>query len=81
MSKGFKSNVIIMVLLILTIGVITLGIKNDKKARAKDIEDVKIYEAKNTASAKKPGESTNKKADKEKEDTLDVYVSYSQEKI
>lgn len=73
MSKGFKSNVIIVVLLILTIGVITLGIKNDKKARAKDIEDVKIYEAKNTASAKKPGESTNKKADKEKEDTLDVY--------
>lgn len=73
MKKGFKENLVIVVLFILTAGIITLGIKNDKKARAKDIEDAKVYEAKNASSAKKTEESTNKKPDKEKEDTLDVY--------
>ena len=73
MGKGFKTNVIIVLLIILTAGVITLGIKNDKKARAKDIEDAKAYESKNTASAKKPEESAKKKAEDKKEESLDIY--------
>lgn len=73
MGKGFKTNVIIVLLIILTAGVITLGIKNDKKARAKDIEDVKAYESKNTSSAKKPDESAKKKAEDKKEESLDIY--------